>query len=105
MEKSKYANIALILALLSLVDPILAILTNQEILPKIAILGTFAVSGFGLLGLILGILGYSETEHKWKSITAIVIYIVGTILYFIFGYAVMVDVTRDIMSGLMPDTY
>lgn len=105
MEKSKYANIALILALLSLVSPILSILTSLEILPKIAILGTFAVSGFGLLGLILGILGYKDTEHKWKSITAIVIYIVSTILYFIFGYAVIVDVTRDIMSGLMPDPY
>ena len=47
MEKSKYANIALILALLSLVSPILSILTSLEMLPKIVILGTFAVSGTG----------------------------------------------------------
>ena len=43
MEKKKYADIALILALLSLVSPILAILTSQGIIPKIAIFGTYAV--------------------------------------------------------------
>ncbi len=105
MEKSKYANVALILALLSLVSPIISILTSQGIIPKIVILGTFVVSGTGLLGLILGVLGYNETEHKWKSITAIVVYIVGTLLYFIFGYAVMVDALMDIMSGLIPYPY
>ena len=105
MEKSKYANIALILALISLVDPILSILTNLEIVPKIAILATFLVTGTGLLGLILGILGYKDTEQKWKPITAIVVYIVGTIVYFIFGYVVMFEVLQDIMSGFIPDTY
>ena len=102
MEKKRYADIALILALLSLVSPILAILTSQGIIPKIAIYGTYAVSGTGLLGLILGIIGYNETEHKWKSIAAIVIYIVGTILYFIFGFSVMYDVISSMMSDLMP---
>ena len=105
MEKSKYANIALILALLSLVDPILSILTSLEIVPKIAILATFLVSGTGLLGLILGIVGYKDTEQKWKSIAAIVIYIVGTIVYFIFGAVVMFEVVQDIMSGLLPEGY
>lgn len=102
MEKSKYADVALILAILSLVSPILSILTSQGIIPAIAILGSLVVTGTGLMGLILGFLGYKETEHKWKSITAIVIYIVGTLLYFIFGYAVMVEVLTDIISGLMP---
>ena len=102
MEKKKYADVALILALISLVSPILAILTSQGIIPKVAIFGTYIVTGTGLLGLILGIIGYNETEHKWKSITAIVIYIVGTILYFIFGYSVMFDVVYSMMSDFLP---
>ena len=102
MEKTKFADLALILALLSLVSPILAILTSQDIIPKIAIFGTLAVSGTGLMGLILGIIGYNETEHKWKSIAAIVIYIAGTILYLIFGYSVMYDVMYSMMSDLLP---
>ena len=102
MEKKKYADIALILALLSLVSPILAILTSQGIIPKIAIFGTYAVSGTGLMGLILGIIGYNETEQKWKPITAIIIYIAGTIFYFIFGYAVMYDIMYSMMSDLLP---
>ena len=102
MEKKKYADVALILALISLVSPILAILTSQGILPKVAIFGTYAVSGTGLLGLILGIIGYNETEQKWKPIAAIVIYIVGTIVYFIFGYAVMYDLMYSMMSDFLP---
>ena len=105
MEKSKYADVALIVALVSLVSPILSILTSLEIIPKIAIFGTFAVTGTGLVALVLGIIGYKDTEQKWKSITAIVIYIVGTIVYFIFGYAVMFEVLQDIMSGLLPEGY
>ncbi|MHA1508837.1 MAG: hypothetical protein ACTSO6_09060 [Promethearchaeota archaeon] len=66
MEKNKYADLALILALLSLVSPILAILTSQGIIPRILIFGSLAVSGTGLMGLILGIIGYNETDHKWK---------------------------------------
>lgn len=102
MEKKKYADLALILALVSLVSPILAILTNQGIIPKIVIFGTLAVSGTGLLGLILGIIGYKETEHKWKSIAAIVIYIVGTILFLIFGFSVIYDVIWSMVSDLLP---
>ena len=102
MEKKKYADLALILALISLVSPILAILTNQGILPGITIFGTLAVSGTGLMGLILGILGYNETDHKWKSITAIVIYIVGTILYLILGFSVIYDVIWDMFSDFLP---
>lgn len=102
MEKKKYADLALILALVSLVSPILAILTNQGIIPEIAIFGSLVVSGTGLMGLILGIIGYNETEHKWKSITAIVIYIVGTILYFVFGYSVIYDVIWGMVSDLLP---
>jgi len=99
MEKAKYADIGLILALISLVSPILAILTSQNILPPIAIFGTYVVSGTGLLGLVFGFLGYKETEHKWKSIAAIVIYIGGTIIYFVFGYSVMFELIMDMMSG------
>jgi peptidoglycan/LPS O-acetylase OafA/YrhL len=102
MEKRKYADLALILALLSLVSPILAILTSQGIIPKIAIFGTYAVSGTGLLGFIFGIIGYNETEQKWKPIAAIVIYIVGTILYLVFGFSVMYDITYSMMSDLLP---
>jgi uncharacterized membrane protein len=102
MEKKKYADIALILALISLVSPILAILTSQGIIPKIAIFGTYVVSGTGLLGLIFGIIGYNETEHKWKSIAAIVIYIAGTILYFVFGFSVMYDIMSGMMSDFLP---
>ena len=102
MDKRKYADLALILALLSLVSPILAILTSQGIIPKIAIIGTYAVTGTGLMGLILGIIGYNETEQKWKPIVAIVIYIVGTILYLVFGYAVMYEVVYSMMSDLLP---
>ena len=102
MEKKKYADLALILALISLVSPILAILTSQGIIPGIAIFGSLAVSGTGLLGLILGILGYNETDHKWKSITAIVVYIVGTILYLILGFSVMYDVIWGMFSDLLP---
>ena len=102
MEKSKYADVALIIALLSLISPILSILTSQGIITKIAILGTFVVSGTGLVGLILGILGYKETEHKWKSIAAIGIYLLGTIIYFTFGYVVLTEVLTDLMSGLVP---
>ena len=105
MEKSKYADIALILALLSLVSPILAILTTLEILPKVAIFGTYVVSGTGLLGLILGILGYNETDNKWKSVAAIIIYIVGTAVYFIFGFSVIFNVIQDMMSDLIPYPY
>jgi len=102
MEKEKFADVALILALISLVSPILAILTSQGIIPKIAIFGTYAVTGTGLMGLILGIIGYNETEQKWKPIVAIVIYIAGTILYFIFGFSVMFDVIYSMMSDLLP---
>ena len=102
MEKKKYANLALILALISLVSPMLAILTSQGIIPKIAIFCSLAVSGTGLLGLILGIIGYNETEHKWKSIAAIIIYIVGTILYFTFGFSVMYDVIWSMVSDFLP---
>lgn len=102
MEKKKYADLALILALISLVSPILAILTSQGIIPGIAIFGSLAVSGTGLLGLILGILGYNETDHKWKSITAILIYVVGTILYFILGFSVIYDVIWGMFSDLLP---
>ncbi len=102
MEKSKYANIAFILALLSLVSPILAILASQGIIPKIAIFGSLAVSGTGLMGLILGILGYKETDHKWKAIAAIVIFIVGTIIDLIFSFAVIGDLMQELMSGLLP---
>lgn len=102
MDKSKYADVALILALLSLVSPILAILTRLGILPKIAIFGSLAVSGTGLMGLILGILGYNETEQKWKAIAAIVIYIVGTIIYFTIGFGVIFELIMEQMSGLLP---
>ncbi len=102
MEKQKYADIAFILALLSLVSPILAILTSQGIIPGIAIFGSLAVSGTGLLGLILGILGYNETDHKWKSIAAIVIYVGGTIFYFIYGFSVIYDVIWGIFSDILP---
>ncbi len=102
MEKKKYVDLALILAFISLVSPILAILTSQGILPGIAIFGSLAVSGTGLMGLILGILGYNETDHKWKSIVAIVIYIVGTIMYFVFGFSVMYDFIMDMVLDLMP---
>jgi len=102
MEKAKYADVALILALISLVSPILAILTTLDILPKIAIFGTYAVSGTGLLGLILGILGYKETKHKWKSIAAVVIYIVGTLVYLILVFSEMVDLINELMSGFLP---
>ena len=102
MDKSKYADVALILALLSLVSQILAILTRLGILPKIAIFGSLAVSGTGLMGLILGILGYNETEQKWKAIAAIVIYIVGTIIYFTIGFGVIFELIMEQMSGLLP---
>jgi len=102
MEKKKYADLALILALISLVSPILAILTSQGIIPGVAIFGSLAVSGTGLLGLILGILGYNETDQKWKSITAIVIYVVGTILYLILGFSVIYDVIWGMFSDLLP---
>ena len=102
MEKKKFADLALILALISLVSPILSILTRQGILPGIAIFGSLAVSGTGLLGLILGILGYNDTDQKWKSITAIVIYVVGTIIYLILGFSVMYDVIWSMFSDLLP---
>ncbi|NVM18265.1 MAG: hypothetical protein HWN80_11165 [Candidatus Lokiarchaeota archaeon] len=102
MEKKKYADLALILALISLVSPILAILTSQGILPSVAIFGSLAVSGTGLMGLILGIIGYNKTEQKWKSIAAIVIYIVGTIVYFILGYSVIYDAVWNMVSDLLP---
>ncbi|MFX1357153.1 MAG: hypothetical protein ACFFA8_07685 [Promethearchaeota archaeon] len=105
MQKSKYADVALILALISLVSPILAILTNLKILPSYAIFGTYLVSGTGLLGLIMGIIGYNETEHKWKAITAIIIYIVGTIIYLIFGFSVIYTVIQDLISDLLPYPY
>ncbi|MHA1461207.1 MAG: hypothetical protein ACTSO8_06970 [Promethearchaeota archaeon] len=90
------------MALISLVSPILAVLTSQGIIPKIVIFGSLAVSGTGLMGLILGIIGYKETEHKWKCIAAIVIYIVGTILYFVLGYSVMYDVIWSMVSDILP---
>ncbi|MHA1235049.1 MAG: hypothetical protein ACTSQL_08200 [Promethearchaeota archaeon] len=102
MEKNKYADLALILALLSLVSPILAILTSQGIIPRILIFGSLAVSGTGLMGLILGIIGYNETDHKWKSIAAIVIYIVGTVVYLILAFSVMYDVIWGMYSDLLP---
>jgi len=102
MEKSKYANIALILALFSLVSPILAILASQGIIPKIAIYGGLVVSGTGLMGIILGFLGYKETEHKWIAIAAIVIAIVGLIVDLIFSFGVIADLTQELMSGLYP---
>ena len=102
MEKNKYADLALILALISLVSPILAILTSQGIIPRILIFGSLAVSGTGLMGLILGIIGYNETDHKWKSIAAIVIYIVGTVVYLILAFSVMYDVIWGLFSDLLP---
>jgi polyferredoxin len=102
MEKKRYVDLALILALISLVSPILAILTSQGILPGIAIFGSLAVSGTGLLGLILGILGYNDTDQKWKSITAIVIYVVGTIFYLFLGFSVMYNVIWSMFSDLLP---
>ena len=100
MEKSKYADLALILTLLSLVSPILAILASQGIIPKIAIYGGLAVSGTGLMGVILGFLGYKETEHKWRSIAAIIISIVGLIVDIIFSAGVIAELTQELMSGL-----
>ena len=102
MEKNKYADLALILALISLVSPILAILTSQGIIPRILIFGSLAVSGTGLMGLILGIIGYNETDHKWKSIAAIVIYVVGTVVYLILGFSVIYDVIWGMFSDLLP---
>jgi len=102
MEKNKYADLALILALISLVSPILAILTSQGIIPRILIFGSLAVSGTGLMGLILGIIGYNETDHKWKSIAAIVIYVVGTVVYLILAFSVMYDVIWGMFSDLLP---
>ena len=102
MDKSKYADVALFLALLSLVSPILAILTSLGILPKIAIYGSLVVSGTGLMGLILGFLGYKETEQKWKAIAAIVLYIVGTIIWFTIGFGVIFELIMEQMSGLLP---
>ena len=102
MEKNKYADLALILALISLVSPILAILTSQGIIPGVAIFGSLAVSGTGLMGLILGIIGYNETDHKWKSIAAIVIYVVGTVVYLILGFSVIYDVIWGMFSDLLP---
>ncbi len=102
MEKKRYADVALILALISLVSPILAILTSQGIIPKVAIFGTYAVSGTGLLGVIFGIIGYNETEQKWKPIAAIVISIVGAILYFVFGFSVIYDLMYSMMSDFLP---
>ena len=100
MEKSKYADLALILTLLSLVSPILAILASQGIIPKIAIYGGLAVSGTGLMGVILGFLGYKDTEHKWRPIAAIIISIVGLIVDLIFSFGVIADLTQELMSGL-----
>ncbi len=102
MEKNKYADLALILALISLVSPILAILTSQGIIPRILIFGSLAVSGTGLMGLILGIIGYNETDHKWKSIAAIVIYVVGTVVYLFLAFSVMYDVIWGMFSDLLP---
>ena len=102
MDKSKYADLALFLALLSWVSPILAILTSLGILPKIAIYGSLVVSGTGLMGLILGFLGYKETEQKWKAIAAIVLYIVGTIIWFTVGFGVIFDLLMEQLSGLLP---
>ena len=102
MEKNKYADLALILALISLVSPILAILTSQGIIPRILIFGSLAVSGTGLMGLILGIIGYNETDHKWKSIAAIVLYVVGTVVYLILAFSVMYDVIWGMFSDLLP---
>ncbi len=102
MEKNKYADLALILALISLVSPILAILTSQGIIPRILIFGSLAVSGTGLMGLILGIIGYNETDHKWKSIAAIVIYVVGTVVYLILAFSVIYDVIWGMFSDLLP---
>ncbi|GAG68406.1 unnamed protein product, partial [marine sediment metagenome] len=53
-------------------------------------------------GLILGIIGYNETDHKWKSIAAIVIYIVGTVVYLILAFSVMYDVIWGMFSDLLP---
>ena len=102
MDKSKYADLALVLALLSWVGPILAILTSLGILPKIAIYVSLVVSGTGLMGLILGFLGYKDTEHKWKAIAAIVLYIVGTIIWFTIGFGVILELMQELMSGLLP---
>jgi len=102
MEKSKYADLALILTLLSLVSPVLAILASQGIIPKIAIYGGLAVSGTGLMGVILGFLGYKDTEHKWRPIAAIVISIVGLIVDLIFSFGVIADLIQELMSGLLP---
>lgn len=102
MEKSKYADLALILTLLSLVSPVLAILASQGIIPKIAIYGGLAVSGTGLMGVILGFLGYKDTEHKWRPIAAIIISIVGLIVDLIFSFGVIADLTQELMSGLLP---
>ena len=102
MEKSKYADIAIVLALLSLVSPILAILTSTKILPNVAIFGSLAVSGTGLLGLILGIMGYKDTEQKWKSIAAVVIYIVGTIIYFALSFRVIFEFIMDMVPVYTP---
>ncbi len=102
MDKSKYADIALILTLLSLVSPILAILASQGIIPNFAIYAGLAVSGTGLMGLILGFLGYKETEHKWRSIAAIIISIAGLIIDLIFSFGVIVDLTQELMSDLSP---
>jgi hypothetical protein len=102
MDKSKYADLGLVLALLGWVGPILAILTSQGILPKIVIFGSLIVSGTGLMGLILGFLGYKETEQKWKAIAAIVLFIVGSIIWFTVGFSVISELTQELISGLLP---
>ena len=95
MEKSKYANISLILALISLIGPLISILTFLEIIPKVSIFGIYAVSGMTLLCIILGILGWKETEQKWKLISAFVISILGLIITYAIGTPIVVEVIYD----------
>ncbi|MBN1215126.1 MAG: hypothetical protein JXA99_06740 [Candidatus Lokiarchaeota archaeon] len=97
MEKAKYANIALLLAIISLIGPLLCVLAFMEIIPREGAFGVFIVSGMALLTIIIGALGWNETEQKWKPILAFIIAIGGMIITYALGYPIIMDIIYDLI--------
>ncbi|MBY9007577.1 MAG: hypothetical protein KGD63_12565 [Candidatus Lokiarchaeota archaeon] len=95
MEKSKFAIVSLIIALISLFGPILSILAFLEIIPIEGVFGTYAVSGMALLAIIIGGLGWKETEKKWIPISTFIIAIVGMIITYAIGMPIIIDMIYD----------
>ena len=101
MDKN-YDNLALGLAIAGICLASLDWLVSLGILPIFFIFIPMILSGMSMIGLLLGILSLSTSEHKWKPILAIVIYLITVIINFIFIIPLTFKLYDEILANLYP---